>query len=180
MDESDPIQSWNLTAYHKDWMKSISISYVKWYPKRSSAFIAVDSVGCYYFFDLLKNPFGPITIQNVAIEGKLNNKLIDISNAKSWNNIVYTVVAPQNLKLHGIDGLQATKLNEDFAIQNDTKSDNNIPLTVVSVHNIAMLQSENMIDKNDVEEILLRQSMTSWMKRTIAPKYVASITHDSK
>jgi len=97
-----PLQSWTLSSFGKDHRdgsakrssnednnkSAASVVMVRWFPTRAAAFLAVDSQGNLYEFDLLQDPLVPIGVEKLSTVSKLSSQALDVCSSSA------AVVAP--------------------------------------------------------------------------------------
>jgi len=151
-DCSSPIQSWNITALSKKKTalstkatENMSIALVRWVSQQVSTFIAVDELGSVYYFDLLANPDVPILFDDLGPNfTELNANSIDISSCRAGSHTMYLAAGQLSGGLGG-DTIRTRRLWD------------------------GLLQRSQPMQR---EEEILRDTMSTWKGRTVAPQVV--------
>jgi len=93
-DISTVLMTWNLNSLKIDNTSTTddvdsSITLVRWCPSRASVFITADSLGRWFVFDLLTNPFLPVSSSS-SFNGVIN-RCIDISFSKHTGRVALLI-----------------------------------------------------------------------------------------
>ena len=75
-DDLPALHSPNLTC------SALSCPLDRWIPHRPAAFLAVDSAGRLFLFDLLRDAGGPVGTEQLSTETKLSAQMLDVSGAR--------------------------------------------------------------------------------------------------
>jgi hypothetical protein len=102
-DCENPLQSWTLSSFGKDHRdgsakrtnsdesskSAASVVMVRWFPTRAAAFLAVDSQGTLFEFDLLKDSLAPIGVEKLSTVSKLSGQALDICRSSAVAVVPY-------------------------------------------------------------------------------------------
>jgi hypothetical protein len=147
-----PLQSWTLQSKADSTRRSRAPAVVsfKWCSNRASAFIAVNSDGNAFYFDLLQDPFNFIATD--SLPAAVPQRSVDLSSCRPGSKTVYLLAT--RAKVNDISALQVRKLNEDLLSNSTVKSGG---------------KSDGAFDKTPPaqllanEEVALRESMNRWI-----------------
>jgi hypothetical protein len=146
------------------------VAMVKWLPNRASAFVAADSEGRCYYFDLLENAHEPIYVESISAVRSLSNLSLDISQCRPSGNVVYFASAfssvgesdgGNNLKL----GITVRSLREGV-LKRHVASE-----LAGGAYNRAIIAEE--------EEQNLMNAMSRWVAHTHVPQVGALLKSSS-
>lgn len=140
---------------------------VKWYPRRGSAFVAVDAAGYTYFFDLLADPYAPIHVckgDSDAGKGALHSATTDLSLTRPGGRSAYLACTY---------GTQAGGGNITVRKFNDAATRLRAPAI-----STAMSIPAPGSGSYSVEETMLRSTMLSWAAR-IGQRRVVGVVSDT-
>ena len=82
-DDLPALHSPNLTC------SALSCPLDRWIPHRPAAFLAVDSAGRLFLFDLLRDAGGPVGTEQLSTETKLSAQMLDVSRARPSSSFQY-------------------------------------------------------------------------------------------
>lgn len=150
-----PLQSWVLSHFSDDTksQRSPAVIFLKWFPKRSSAFIAGDERGRLFFFDLLLNPFSPVQVDSLPAR-MYTRGLVDVSFTRPGSRAVYILAAPNGKP----SSVQVRRVS-DTVLQ---------CVSTGSRFGFGSGQSDALLALSgcEAEDALLKQSLDSWAART--------------
>ena len=150
-DISTALMTWNLNSMKNDSSSSndtdCSVTLIRWCPSRASVFVTADSYGRWFVFDLLVNPFSPVSSSSSSssLPGGVISKGVDLSFTKYTGRVAVVVADKKRLLV------KVRKLSRDVFKPSSSSSSS------------SSLSSSSLASLLSKEEEALTSSMTSWV-----------------
>ena len=110
--------------YSTDLFQTSAIVYVSWVPWKSIAsFIAVDSCGFLYYFDLTRDSSKPIYVEDLSVTSLFPN-LVHLSSCRSVGGTVHIAVGDYD-GIVGNGGIRIKKISDDLIWSSSFNNNNN-------------------------------------------------------
>jgi hypothetical protein len=161
--------TWNLNSTKNDSSSSsndtdCSVTLIRWCPSRASVFVTADSYGRWFVFDLLVNPFSPVSSSSSSsssssLPGGVISKGVDLSFTKYTGRVAVVVADKKRLLV------KVRKLSRDVFKPSSSSSSSSL-----SSSSLASLLSK--------EEEALTSSMLSWVGKLSSSSSSAAANDD--